>query len=196
MAWKATSATSLVMPRPPSATTGAIASVAMANSGTEMARTLPGWSQTRSRAISSWAMFKCRSTPTGTLPTDQDLFDTIARGLDRSNMPQWNTFTKQQSADLVAWVKHFSPRWTERETGNPNPDSSRAGSDCRADQGGPRRVCHGAVLEVPRRAGHGQRTLLLDPHRRSRPPDRCPSTSPREPGPNAATPISDITGFS
>ena len=34
-------------------------------------------------------VFKCRSTPTGTLPTDQDLFDTIGRGLDRSNMPQW-----------------------------------------------------------------------------------------------------------
>ena len=29
-------------------------------------------------------VFKCRSTPTGTLPTDEDLFDTIARGLDRS----------------------------------------------------------------------------------------------------------------
>ena len=29
------------------------------------------------------AVFKCRSTPTGTLPTDQDLSDTIARGLDR-----------------------------------------------------------------------------------------------------------------
>src|ERR1700741_5246114 len=41
-------------------------------------------------------IFKCRSTPTGTLPTDQDLFDTIARGFDRSAMPQWNTFTKQE----------------------------------------------------------------------------------------------------
>jgi mono/diheme cytochrome c family protein len=65
------------------------------------------------------AVFKCRSTPTGTLPTDQDLFDTIARGLDRSNMPQWNTFTKQQRADLVAWVKHYSPRWTNEKPGTP-----------------------------------------------------------------------------
>jgi mono/diheme cytochrome c family protein len=64
-------------------------------------------------------IFKCRSTPTGTLPTDQDLFDTIARGLDRSSMPQWSTFTKQQRADLVAWVKHFSPRWTNEKPGNP-----------------------------------------------------------------------------
>jgi cytochrome c oxidase cbb3-type subunit 2 len=64
-------------------------------------------------------IFKCRSTPTGTLPTDQDLFDTIGRGLDRSNMPQWSTFTKQQRADLVAWVKHFSPRWTNEKAGEP-----------------------------------------------------------------------------
>jgi hypothetical protein len=40
-------------------------------------------------------VFKCRSTPTGTLPTDQDLFDAITRGFDRSNMPQWNTLSKQ-----------------------------------------------------------------------------------------------------
>ena len=65
------------------------------------------------------AVIKCRSTPTGTLPTDQDLFDTIARGLDRSNMPQWNTFTKQERADLVAWVKHFSPRWLNEKPGTP-----------------------------------------------------------------------------
>ena len=64
-------------------------------------------------------IFKCRSTPTGTLPTDQDLFDTIARGLDRSNMPQWSTFTKQQRADLVAWVKHFSPRFATEKPGTP-----------------------------------------------------------------------------
>ena len=64
-------------------------------------------------------IFKCRSTPTGTLPTDQDLFDTLARGLDRSNMPQWSTFTKQQRADLVAWVKHFSPRCVSEKPGTP-----------------------------------------------------------------------------
>src|SRR5579871_179735 len=64
-------------------------------------------------------VFKCRSTPTGTLPTDEDLFDTIARGLDRSNMPQWSTFTKQERADLVAWVKHFSPRFVSDKPGTP-----------------------------------------------------------------------------
>jgi len=65
------------------------------------------------------AVFECRSTPTGTLPTDEDLFDTIARGLDRSNMPPWNTFTKQERADLVAWIKHYSPRWQNEKPGTP-----------------------------------------------------------------------------
>ncbi|MFZ0735297.1 MAG: c-type cytochrome [Candidatus Sulfotelmatobacter sp.] len=65
------------------------------------------------------AVFECRSTPTGTLPTDQDLFDTIARGLDRSNMPPWSTFTKQERADFVAWIKHFSPRWQNEKPGTP-----------------------------------------------------------------------------
>ncbi|MGA7218910.1 MAG: cytochrome c [Candidatus Sulfotelmatobacter sp.] len=62
-------------------------------------------------------IFKCRSTPSGTLPLDQDLFDTIARGMDRSNMPQWSNLTNQERADLVAWVKHFSPRWTNEKPG-------------------------------------------------------------------------------
>jgi mono/diheme cytochrome c family protein len=64
-------------------------------------------------------IFKCRSTPTGTLPIDQDLYDTIARGLDRSGMPQWSTFTKQERANLVAWIKHFSPRWVSEKPGTP-----------------------------------------------------------------------------
>lgn len=65
------------------------------------------------------ATFKCRSTPTGTLPTDEDLFNTIERGLTNSNMPIWNTFTKQQRADLVAFIKTFSPRWQKEKPGDP-----------------------------------------------------------------------------
>jgi len=65
------------------------------------------------------ATFKCRSTPTGTLPTDEDLFNTIGRGLTNSNMPIWNTFTRQQRADLVAYIKTFSPRWEKEKAGEP-----------------------------------------------------------------------------
>ena len=65
------------------------------------------------------ATFKCRSTPTGTLPTDEDLYNTIGRGLTNSNMPIWNTFTRQQRADLVAYIKIFSPRWENEKAGEP-----------------------------------------------------------------------------
>ena len=76
------------------------------------------WVDPRPRDFTA-GIFKCRSTPTGTLPTDEDLYNTIARGLDRSDMPPWNTFTKQQRADLVAWIKHFSPRWQTEKSGAP-----------------------------------------------------------------------------
>ena len=61
--------------------------------------------------------FKCRSTPTGTLPTDEDLFNTIGRGILNSNMPPWNPLSNQQRVDLVAYVKHFSARWTTEKAG-------------------------------------------------------------------------------
>jgi mono/diheme cytochrome c family protein len=65
------------------------------------------------------AIFKCRSTLTGTLPIDEDLFNTIGRGLTNTNMPIWNTFTRQQRADLVAYIKTFSPRWQKEKPGEP-----------------------------------------------------------------------------
>jgi len=65
------------------------------------------------------ATFKCRSTPTGTLPTDEDLFNAITRGLINSGMPPWEELTAQQRADLVAFIKTFSPRWKAEGPGQP-----------------------------------------------------------------------------
>jgi mono/diheme cytochrome c family protein len=65
------------------------------------------------------ATFRCRSTPTGTLPTDKDLYDTVGRGLVNSNMPHWLPLTNQDRADLVAYVKHFSPKWLTEKPGTP-----------------------------------------------------------------------------
>jgi mono/diheme cytochrome c family protein len=63
------------------------------------------------------ATFKCRSTPTGTLPTDQDLFNAITRGFVTTNMPSWEPLTPQQRADLVAFVKTWSARWAKDKPG-------------------------------------------------------------------------------
>ena len=65
------------------------------------------------------ATFKCRSTPTGTLPTDQDIYNSLVRGLTNSNMPSWVTLTNQNRADLVAFVKTFSERWKTDKAGVP-----------------------------------------------------------------------------
>ena len=65
------------------------------------------------------ATYKCRSTPTGTLPTDQDLVDSLVRGLNNSYMPSWITLTDQNRADLVAFIKTFSPRWKTDKPGDP-----------------------------------------------------------------------------
>ncbi len=65
------------------------------------------------------ATFKCRSTPTGTLPTDQDLYNSLVRGLNNSAMPSWITLTDQNRADLIAFIKTFSVRWRNEKPGDP-----------------------------------------------------------------------------
>ena len=57
--------------------------------------------------------FKCRSTPTGQLPTDEDLYESVGRGFVTTNMPPWLPLTRQTRVDLVAYIKSFSPRWAE-----------------------------------------------------------------------------------
>ena len=67
------------------------------------------------------AVFKCRSTPTGTLPTDEDLYNSIRRGFNFTNMPSWLALTAQERANLVAFIKTFSPRWVTEKPGTPIP---------------------------------------------------------------------------
>lgn len=61
------------------------------------------------------ATFKCRSTPSGSLPLDSDLYDTISRGIHASGMPSWKPLTRQERVDLVAYIKTFSPRFREEK---------------------------------------------------------------------------------
>ena len=60
------------------------------------------------------ATFKCRSTPSGSLPLDTDLYDTISRGVHASGMPSWKPLTRQDRVDLVAYIKAFSPDFRKR----------------------------------------------------------------------------------
>ena len=70
------------------------------------------WIEPKPRDFTT-AVFKCRSTPTGTLPTDEDLYQSIERGFASTNMPSWLPLTGQVRADLVAYIKTFSPRWSQ-----------------------------------------------------------------------------------
>src|ERR1700756_5521415 len=65
------------------------------------------------------AVFKCRSTPSGSLPLDSDLYDTISRGVHASGMPSWKPLLRQERADLVAYIKTFSSIFQEEKQGTP-----------------------------------------------------------------------------
>src|SRR5439155_2095766 len=66
-------------------------------------------------------VFKCRSTPTGSLPLDSDLYDTIGRGIHASAMPSWDPLTRQERVDLLAFVKALSPRFHQEKPAAPVP---------------------------------------------------------------------------
>jgi len=84
------------------------------------------------------ATFKCRSTPSGSLPLDSDLYDTISRGIHASGMPSWKPLTRQERVDLVAYIKTVSPRFQEEKPGAPlvippepptSPESVKRGAE-------------------------------------------------------------------
>jgi len=64
-------------------------------------------------------VFKCRSTPTGTLPTDEDLYNTMTRGFVTAAMPPWAPLPPQTRMDIVVYLKGFSPRFANETPGVP-----------------------------------------------------------------------------
>jgi mono/diheme cytochrome c family protein len=67
------------------------------------------------------AIFKCRSTPSGTLPVDDDLMRTLYEGLYHTNMPSWQVLGDRQLRDVIEYIKTLSPRWKEEGPGDPIP---------------------------------------------------------------------------
>jgi cytochrome c oxidase cbb3-type subunit 2 len=64
-------------------------------------------------------IYKFRSTPSGSLPTDQDLFTIITRGVYRTSMPEWSLLAERERWALVAYVKAFFGEWDARGAGAP-----------------------------------------------------------------------------
>ena len=64
----------------------------------------------------SLGIFKIHSTPTGGLPTDLDLFETLTRGMPGTTMPGWSNLTETERWQLVAYIKTLSPGiWTDED---------------------------------------------------------------------------------
>jgi mono/diheme cytochrome c family protein len=53
--------------------------------------------------------YKVRTTPSGALPTHQDLVNIIRRGMPYTSMPPWPNLSNQQLSDLAYHLKTFSP---------------------------------------------------------------------------------------
>lgn len=64
-------------------------------------------------------VFKFRSTPSGFLPTDEDLARTIRGGLAGTAMPRFTTFSDPEIAALIAHLKSLSPRWQQASSYSP-----------------------------------------------------------------------------
>ncbi|HYH45853.1 MAG TPA: c-type cytochrome [Thermoanaerobaculia bacterium] len=59
--------------------------------------------------------FKIRRTPSGALPTDDDLRDVIREGMPYTSMPGWQHLSDAQINELITAVKSFSPDFADPE---------------------------------------------------------------------------------
>ncbi|MEP7234341.1 MAG: cytochrome c [Ignavibacteriota bacterium] len=111
------------------------------------------------------AMFKFISTPSGSLPTDADLHQTLLRGIPRSSMPSWSMLPETDRLNVIAYIKTFSERWQTASPqnalvfGNPpqwvgSLGSAAKGKDVYARMGCAN--CHG-----PTGLGDGQSSAAL-----------------------------------
>ena len=97
--------------------------------------------------------FKIRHTPSGALPTDDDLRRIIREGMPYTSMPAWSQLSDAQINELVAAVKSFSPDFANPEKkAAPIPipeapafseESAKKGKEVYARIGCP--ACHGEL---------------------------------------------------
>ena len=65
-------------------------------------------------------LFKFKSTPSGEVVADEDLFRTISRGIPGSAMPSWKRkLSEDERWQVLAYVKTFSDRFTKEKKPTP-----------------------------------------------------------------------------
>jgi cytochrome c oxidase cbb3-type subunit 2 len=60
-------------------------------------------------------IFKFRSTPSGSLPSDEDIYSTISSGIRGTAMLPWFDLSKREKWAVTYYVKTFSERFKEEE---------------------------------------------------------------------------------
>src|SRR5206468_7188114 len=67
--------------------------------------------------------FKFRTTKQGWLPTDEDLYRTISRGLTGTAMEGWDGLLSADAIwQVIAYIKTLSPAWNDPEHIARNPN--------------------------------------------------------------------------
>ncbi len=74
-------------------------------------------------------IFKIRSTHWMSLPTDEDLFDVVTKGMPGTGMPDWADLSETDRRAVVSYLKRFSSRFATESPGDPvASDGKPAGS--------------------------------------------------------------------
>lgn len=61
-------------------------------------------------------VYRFRSTPTGCLPSDQDLMRLVDTGISKSFMPPHKEeLSEEEKKDVIEYIKGFSERWQEED---------------------------------------------------------------------------------
>ena len=139
-----------------------------------------------SPATSSWVC-SVSARPHRNFPTDE-IFSTRLVAASTARPCRSGQFTKRERADLVAWVKHFSPRWVNRSPELPSRFLPSPKSPRTASRPGATYLlgCSAGSATACRAWPTGRRPL---PFRMISAGRSRPSTLPTELGRSAATPI-------
>jgi len=100
-------------------------------------------------------VFKHRSTPSGSLPLDSDIFKTISKGIKGTAMPAWESaLTDDETQAVVEYIKSFSSRFQTEKPKKPidpgpipptTPESIQKGEQVYQEMRCSR--CHGTDLK-------------------------------------------------
>jgi mono/diheme cytochrome c family protein len=111
--------------------------------------------------------FKIRTTPSGALPSTEDLMRIIRRGMPYTSMPPWSNFTDDELKSLAYYVKSFSPDFAKPDFNvapldfpkPPKPTKESAEAGRKVYEGTGCIKCHG---DLGRGDGPSARTLVDD----------------------------------